>query len=108
MENQTLQETGIKSARPECVNMCENQLDKTQFERSSSLELNEEDFRRSVEAEIIEMEKYKWCLGVSLRHDPLQDRSLNDIYFEWIDKYASDFRKHWQNRSAASNGTTPA
>jgi hypothetical protein len=56
-----------------------------------------EEVRLSLEAEIREMEKYKWCLGVQLQHDPLQDRSLNDIYTEWIDKYAAEFRKHWQN-----------
>jgi hypothetical protein len=57
----------------------------------------EDDVRRSLEAEIREMEKYKWCLGVQLQHDPLKDRSLNDIYTEWIDKYGEEFRRHWQN-----------
>ena len=53
---------------------------------------------KSLEAEIQEMEKYKWCLGVQLQHDPLKDRSLNDIYCEWIDKYAADFRKFWADK----------
>ena len=56
------------------------------------------DIRECIEAEIKEMEKYKWCLGVHLQHDPLKDRSLNDIYCEWIDKYAADFRKDWQDK----------
>ncbi len=59
---------------------------------------SEEEIKKSVEAEIREMEKYKWCLGVQLRHDPLQDRSLNDIYCEWIDKYAADFRRSWEDK----------
>jgi hypothetical protein len=42
------------------------------------------------------MERYKWYLGVQLQHDPLQDRSLNEIYCEWIAKYAADFRKFWE------------
>jgi len=54
-----------------------------------------EDVQKSLEAEIREMEKYKWYLGEKLNHDPLQDRSLNDIYCEWIEKYASDFRRDW-------------
>jgi len=53
----------------------------------------DDDIRKSITEEILEMEKYKWYLGVQLQHDPLQDRSLNDIYCEWIDKYAADFRK---------------
>ncbi|MBN2037120.1 MAG: hypothetical protein JW768_10295 [Chitinispirillaceae bacterium] len=56
------------------------------------------DMRACIEAEIQEMEKYKWCMGVHLQRDPLNDRSLNDIYCEWIDKYASQFRKNWENR----------
>ncbi|MBN1128463.1 MAG: hypothetical protein JXA71_05720 [Chitinispirillaceae bacterium] len=69
-----------------------------QKEPSSSHQPSDEEIRRCLEAEILEMEKYKWCLGIHLQHDPLQDRSLNDIYCEWIDKYASDFRKDWEKR----------
>jgi hypothetical protein len=58
----------------------------------------DDDIRQCIEAEIKEMEKYKWCMGVHLQHDPLQDRSLNDIYCEWIEKYAADFRKEWQRK----------
>jgi hypothetical protein len=50
----------------------------------------------SLRAEIEEIEKFKWCLGVQLGHDPLLDRSMNDICQEWITKYAADFRKWWQ------------
>jgi hypothetical protein len=57
-----------------------------------------EEIQKSIEAEIQEMEKYKWCLGVQLQHDPLQDRSLNDIYTEWIEKYAAGFRKEWEEK----------
>lgn len=58
---------------------------------------SENEIQKSLEAEIQEMEKYKWCLGVQLQHDPLQDRSLNEIYCEWIDKYAAEFRKQWED-----------
>ena len=50
----------------------------------------------SLRAEIQEIEKFKWCLGERLGHDPLQDRSMNDICQEWIAKYAADFRRWWQ------------
>jgi len=65
---------------------------------SAPRRLSGEEIQKSIEAEIQEMEKYKWCLGVQLRHDPLQDRSLNDIYTEWIEKYAAAFRKEWEDR----------
>jgi hypothetical protein len=57
-----------------------------------------QDIRKCIDAEIMEMEKYKWCMGVHLQHDPLQDRSLNEIYCEWINKYAADFRKDWDKK----------
>jgi hypothetical protein len=43
--------------------------------------------------EIQEMEKYKWCLGVQIGHDPLNDRSIEEIYCEWINKNGEQFRK---------------
>lgn len=64
---------------------------------ASSPRVNEE-IRQCLDAELQEMEKYKWCLGVHLQHDPLMDRTLNEIYCEWIDKYAADFRKDWERR----------
>jgi hypothetical protein len=57
-----------------------------------------DDIRECIDAEVKEMEKYKWCLGVHLQHDPLLDRTLNEIYCEWIDKYAADFRKEWESK----------
>ena len=66
-----------------------------------------EEIMKSLEAEIQEMEKYKWCLGVQLQHDPLQDRSLNDIYCEWIDKYAADFRKFWDGNKTDGQQPLP-
>ena len=54
------------------------------------------DLLESLRAEIEEIEKYKWCMGERIGHDPLQDRSMNDICQEWIAQYAADFRKWWQ------------
>ena len=54
------------------------------------------DLLESLRAEIEEIEKFKWCMGERLGHDPLQDRSMNDICQEWITKYAADFREWWQ------------
>jgi hypothetical protein len=51
----------------------------------------------SLRAEIEEIEKFKWCLGERIGHDPLLDRSMNDICQEWISQYAADFRKWWHN-----------
>ena len=54
-------------------------------------------FDEFLKAQIHEIEKYKWCLGVQLKHDPLLDRSYNDICMEWIRLYAAEFRKNWNN-----------
>jgi hypothetical protein len=55
--------------------------------------------RKCIELQIVEIQKYKWYLGEALRHDPLDDRSMNDICIEWIHKYAADFRKWWESQS---------
>jgi len=45
--------------------------------------------------QIQEIDKYKWCLGERIGHDPLHDRSYNEIAQEWIDRYAARFRTDW-------------
>jgi hypothetical protein len=85
--------------------MNEQQVPAGGSEAPSPGKSSDDDIRRSIEAEIQEMEKYKWCLGVELRHDPLNDRSLNDIYTEWIDKYAAGFRKGWDKNKGDNNNT---
>ena len=78
--------------------MCENANGNVENAAPMSCRISPEEIQQSLEAEIREMEKYKWYLGEKLQHDPLQDRSLNDIYCEWIDKYASDFRRDWEKK----------
>jgi hypothetical protein len=56
------------------------------------------DFENCIKAQIAEVEKYKWLLGEQIGHDPLQDKTLNEIYTEWIQKYAADYRKWWESR----------
>jgi hypothetical protein len=75
--------------------MGENANGQIENQHSAANGISPQEIQRSLEAEIVEMEKYKWYLGEKLQHDPLQDRSLNDIYCEWIEKYASDFRRDW-------------
>ncbi|GAG12797.1 unnamed protein product [marine sediment metagenome] len=55
--------------------------------------------KRFLKAEQVEIEKYKWDLGIQLCHDPLEDRSINDICFEWISKYAKEFRELWESKN---------
>jgi hypothetical protein len=105
MENQTLSESVINIVQREWGCMGERQFEKTDSVPPVSQPSNKEDLRRCVEAEIVEMEKYKWCLGIALQHDPLIDRSLNEIYCEWIDKYAADFRRYWQSKDQAAGAT---
>lgn len=51
-----------------------------------------------IQAQIAEMEKFKWFMGEKLGHDPLKDRTLNEIYCEWIDKYGAEFRAWWERQ----------
>jgi hypothetical protein len=87
----------IRDAR--YVIMNEQQGPTTDGAGPDTQKFSEDEVRKSLEAEIQEMEKYKWNLGVRLQHDPLNDRSLNDIYCEWIDKYAAEFRKEWEEKN---------
>lgn len=79
--------------------MAENANDQIENGDTPTHGVTPEDMQRSLQAEIVEMEKYKWYLGEKLQHDPLLDRSLNDIYCEWINKYASDFRRDWEKKN---------
>lgn len=60
--------------------------------------LSDQEMRDCINAEVEEIMKYKWYMGERLKHDPLQDRTMNDICKEWIEKHAADFRKSWQSR----------
>jgi hypothetical protein len=62
-----------------------------------------EEMMEILRAQIIEIEKYKWCLGIQLGHDPLDDRTLNEICHEWILLYASGFREYWNQTHEPSN-----
>ncbi len=55
------------------------------------------DLQDCIKAQIAEMERFKWLLGERLGHDPLQDRTLNEIYCEWIQKYSASFRTWWED-----------
>jgi hypothetical protein len=67
-----------------------------------SMELNNEavvssnEMEETIKAEIQEIEKYKWYLGERIGHDPLVDRSMNEICKEWIQQHARAFRDHWE------------
>jgi hypothetical protein len=66
------------------------------MEQKSNLAISGKEMEETIKAEIDEIEKYKWYLGERIGHDPLIDRSMNDISNEWIEKHAQDFRKHWE------------
>lgn len=54
--------------------------------------------KECLKAQVEEIEKHKWNLGVELGRNPLEVRSLNDICREWIERYAASFRKWWDER----------
>jgi hypothetical protein len=55
-----------------------------------------QEMEETIKAEIQEIEKYKWYLGERIGHDPLMDRSMNEICKEWIQQNARAFRDHWE------------
>lgn len=67
------------------------------MEQNSDSAVSGKEMEETIKAEIDEIEKYKWYLGERIGHDPLNDRSMNDICKEWIEKHAQAFRKHWED-----------
>jgi hypothetical protein len=63
---------------------------------SKEYHMDNNELKGKMIAELQEIDKYKWCLGVKLGHDPLNDRTLNDIYTEWISKNAKAFQSNWE------------
>jgi hypothetical protein len=63
-----------------------------------------EERRACARAQIHEMEKYRWYLGERLGHDPLLDRTRNEICAEWIARYAAEFRAWWDSRRPPDGG----
>lgn len=68
---------------------------------------DQDDLIDCVKAQINEMERFKWFLGEQLGHDPLNDRSLNEIYEEWIEKYGADYRKRWDEKKRQKHPECP-
>ena len=66
------------------------------MEQNNESSVSGREMEETIKAEINEIEKYKWYLGERIGHDPLNDRSMNDICKEWIEKHAMAFRKHWE------------
>jgi hypothetical protein len=64
-------------------------------QKNDSSSLNKE-MEETIKAEISEIEKYKWYLGERIGHDPLLDRSMNEICKEWIQQNARGFRENWE------------
>ena len=64
----------------------------------SNNKMTPKDFKDFMESQRQEIEKYKWCLGEKLHHDPLLDKSYNEICNEWISNFSSKYRKEWEER----------
>jgi len=59
--------------------------------------MSPDEFREFMASQCKEIDTYKWGLGERLNHDPLQDRTLDDIGIEWITKYAAAHRESWEH-----------
>ena len=74
----------------------------------AQLTCTEEELRDSARAQIAEIEKYRWCLGVQLGRDPLLDRTKQEICEEWIAKYAAEFRLWWDTSARVRREREPS
>lgn len=71
----------------------------TMAEKGSSPErksMTENELKTYLSAQLDEIQRFKWCLGVELNRDPLEDRTFNSICEEWISAHSASFRKHWE------------
>jgi hypothetical protein len=67
------------------------------LEQNPPLEVSRHiDLQECNKAQIHEMERFKWFMGEQIGHDPLRDRSINEIYEEWIEKFGASFRVWWE------------
>lgn len=48
-----------------------------------------------LDAQLEEIYKYKWCMGIELNRDPLDIYTLDEICMMWIDINANSFRNNW-------------
>jgi hypothetical protein len=71
------------------------------MEQKNGPAVSGKEMEETIKAEIVEIEKYKWYLGERLGHDPLNDRSMNEICKEWIEQHALAFRKHWEQEKGS-------
>jgi len=46
-------------------------------------------------AQLEEIYVYKWCMGIQMHKDPLEEFSLNDIVIMWVTNNAYSFRNKW-------------
>ncbi len=63
--------------------------------------MSREEMRAFAKRQLEEIDKYKWCLGEQLGHDPLYDRSYDQIACEWISLHGAEFRDMWRQQADA-------
>lgn len=63
-----------------------------------SRKMNSVELKEFLAAQCEEILKYKWCLGEQLHHDPLLDKTMEDIGHEWIQLFARRYREEWEEK----------
>ncbi len=66
--------------------------------------MSRDEMRVFAKRQLEEIDKYKWCLGEQLGHDPLYDRTYDDIACEWISIHGAEFRDTWGHQADSSRG----
>lgn len=52
------------------------------------------DLEKYLAAQREEIEKFIWCLGTEIGHNPREDKTESELGCEWINNYAGDFAKY--------------
>jgi len=61
----------------------------------SSNEIKKQRLHEFLNAQLEEIYRYKWIMGVHMHYDPLWKYSMDDICIMWIVNNACEFRVEW-------------
>ena len=61
----------------------------------STSDVYQERLHNYLDAQIEEVYRYKWCMGIQMHRDPLDEFTINDIFVMWIQDNARNFRAMW-------------
>ena len=65
--------------------------------------MDRDELRSYLEAQIQEIQKYKWAESERLK----RDIGFNRAALEWIERYGESFNRHWLGRNGGERSSLP-